>query len=186
MPLWYRDLTCSERFRPGDSSHQSGAAHFLFARNGDARVGTADPWHHARLSYTGWAAMAQLHAWRPGTRASLSWHEAQAFFTFRYSLAQSSPQGAPQQGRIYVLDAPEATLAWKVSDSKAGQKREKAAHKELTGMILTHTRLNLRTLSDAAEDLAIQVRNERWEKHSRAATAVAYEAMGHPAADPPH
>ncbi len=47
-------------------------------------------------------------------------------------------------------------------------------------MILTQTRLPLRTLSDAVEEVADQLGKEAVEKRSKAASSASHEAMGLP------
>lgn len=94
--------------------------------------------------------------WRlPSRTLELAWQDARAFYTFDYE------QHAAlfwRNWRIYVLDAPAATLAWRVElppkyarQTVAG---DQAIHERLASVIVTRTGLTLRSLVAAANELA--------------------------------
>ncbi|HEY7348185.1 MAG TPA: hypothetical protein VH599_07665 [Ktedonobacterales bacterium] len=96
-----------------------------------------------------------LH-WRgPRRTRYLAWQDARAFYTFDYERRSSLFW---QDWRIFVLDAPEATLAWGVvvppRFAQQVRSAEQIAHERLVRLIVTRTGLPLRTLSAAAEERA--------------------------------
>ncbi len=96
-----------------------------------------------------------LH-WRlPSPTLRLAWQDARAFYTFDYE--QRSTLGW-HSWRIYVLDAPAATLAWAVEVPHRYARQSvftgQSIHERLAQVIVTRTGLPLRTLATAAGELA--------------------------------
>jgi protein-S-isoprenylcysteine O-methyltransferase Ste14 len=98
----------------------------------------------------------KLLYWRlPSPTLRLAWQDARAFYTFDYE--QRSTLGG-YSWRIYVLDAPAATLAWAVEVPHRYARQsvfaEQSIHERLAQVIVTRTGLPLRTLATAAGELA--------------------------------
>jgi hypothetical protein len=91
--------------------------------------------------------------WWGRTRARMDWQEARAFFTCTYDKKRSS-RAASDQLQVYILEAPQATLAWAIPAAPTA--RERKEHELFCLVIAARTRLPLRDLSAAAADLEKQ------------------------------
>jgi hypothetical protein len=93
--------------------------------------------------------------WRPGWQRML-WSEVRAFYTFFY--LNSSEKTTSERQQVYVLDAPAHTLVWMASFPWiTNTAQQKATIERLHGLIAAYTRLPLRDLTKAADDLEIVI-----------------------------
>ena len=104
-----------------------------------------------RVQTDGWGVRWRRLHWWGTTRASLAWGETRAFYLFVYERPQFNSLFSSKKMRVYVLDAPQATLAWLLP--AVGTAKEEAMHKQLCALIQERTGLPLRTLSATAEAL---------------------------------
>jgi hypothetical protein len=74
------------------------------------------------------------------------WHEIQAFVKVRF---RTATQGNWQE--LYALDAQRTVLAWYIKSTAPDSERE--AHALLSGLVASHTALQLRDLTDTIEKL---------------------------------
>ena len=95
---------------------------------------------------------------------SIYWKQARSFFM----IAAAEP-GTDKWIRSYALDAHSLLLTWQISHRSSAQ--ERAASDMLCRLIVTHTRLPLRDLSAAAEQISRQVEGERQAGHHHAEAA---------------
>ena len=93
--------------------------------------------------------------WWPRRASFLAWQDVRVFYTFDYERRSALFWS---NWRLYVLDSPEATLAWSVKlpppFAPPTRSAEQTTHEYLARLIVTRTGLPLRTLAAAAKELA--------------------------------
>jgi hypothetical protein len=125
--------------------------------------------------------------WWGRTRTTLDWQEIHTFFTFTYDKKRWGGL-AWEKFQVYVLDGHRATLAWVVPEYPKAYERD--IHAPFCRLISARTRLPLRDLSAAVEELEKQAPDSRrdWimrktQQHDQAVLA-SFRALPKPVQKP--